>query len=316
MPTEVRSAGRDGVEIFSLSASGGASAEIAPAWGNNLISFRASDPVLEEVAFEKLRRQPTASGAPILFPFPNRVRDGELRYLGKRYPVSPPRHGLVRDKAWQVVATGASEADGAWVHSAIEAATFPREILGQFPFPFRLDVTYRLRGPAITMETAVANSGSEPLPFGLGIHPYFVKPEGGTLQVPARETWELSESLPTGARLPVDGRSDLREARDVAALELDDVYTGISAGADGGTRCVLRDPAGRREIVVGFDVTDFPEVVVYTPPAPRAAICVEPYTCPTDVFTLADRGIDAHLQTLAPGAVRKYTIRIEVCSID
>ncbi len=315
MRTEVRSARRDDVEVFALTEGSGASAELVPAWGNNLISLRAPDPVLEPVDFARLRKQPTYAGNPILFPFPNRVRDGELRYRGKRYPVSPPRHGFVRDKPWRVVETGASAGDGAWVRSAIDAESFPKEILAQFPFPFRLEVTYRLRERALTIETRVANSGDSPLPFGFGIHPYFVRPGGGTLRVPANRVWELVESLPTGNRVPVDLRTDLRAPRDLGTLELDDVYTDVEADRDGLTRCTLRDEAGGREIVVSFDPVDFPEVVVYTAPAPRSAVCVEPYTCPTDVFTLADRGLDAHLRTLAPGATRSYTIRIEVCSI-
>ena len=59
-------------------------------------------------------------------------------------------------------------------------------ILQPFPFPFLLDVTYRLRECVLSMETVVQNTGEHDMPMGFGIHPYFRCPVQGTLCVPAR----------------------------------------------------------------------------------------------------------------------------------
>jgi aldose 1-epimerase len=312
MTYRVRSETRGGIEVLTLSSSSsGSSAEIVPAWGNNCVSFRAPEPVLEPVPFDELKAKPTSSGNPILFPFPNRASDGVLRYQGKSYPVSPPRHGFVRDKPWKVIGQGASDSEGAWVRSAIDAGDFRAQILEQFPFPFRLEVTYRLIDRRLEMETVVGNGGEAALPFGFGIHPYFVRPARGALTVPAAKRWELADSLPTGRLLDVSGGYDLRQPRDVNELELDDVFDALSAGADGQARSVLRDEDAKREILVSSDARDFPEIVVYTAPAPRRAVCIEPYTCPTDVFNLAAKGIDSHLIVLAPAASRTFRITFE-----
>jgi aldose 1-epimerase len=224
--------------------------------------------------------------------------------------VNPNRHGFVRDKAWRVLDTGAAESEGAWITSRFEAVQYAAALLQQFPFPFCLDVTYRLREAVLSMETVVHNTGVHDMPMGLGIHPYFRCPVPGTLCVPARQRWELEESLPTGKRLAVDGPYDLRQPRDVTSLVLDDIYTDLIADTDGLVRCTLQDQQRRITTTVAFDAGHFPHVVVYTPPAPRQAICVEPYTCPTDGVNLHERGIDSNLIVLQPGESRHFLVSI------
>lgn len=298
------------VEIITLSDATGMSAAIAPAWGNNCFMLHGQQPILEPVTFDAMQARPTSYGVPILFPFPNRLRDGVILWRGQRYPIDPPRHGFVRDKAWRVLATGATDEAGAWMTARVEASTYAEAILRQFPFPFTLDVTYRLRDSGLYMETVMYNTGDQAMPVGFGIHPYFRCPTPGTLCVPAQQRWELEDSLPTGRLLPVDGAYDLRQPRDVATLELDDIYTGLRADPDGQVRCRLRDHAQGLETTVVFAAADFPHVVVYTPPAPRQAICIEPYTCPTDGLNLQERGIESQRVILEPGASRRYTIGV------
>ena len=189
---------RGEVEIVTLREAESAAAAIAPAWGNNCFALQVHEPVLEPVAFEELRQRPTSYGIPILFPFPNRLRDGAFVFRGQRYVVHPNRHGFVRDKAWRVLDTGASTDAGAWITSQFDAAQYATAILQQFPFPFCLDVTYRLQEGSLRMETVVHNTGTHPMPMGFGIHPYFRRPAQGTLCVPAGKRWELEDSLPTG----------------------------------------------------------------------------------------------------------------------
>jgi aldose 1-epimerase len=266
--------------------------------------------VLESVAIEEIRTRPTSYRIPLLFTFPNRLRDGALSFRGQRYVVNPNRHGFVRDKAWRVLHTGASEGEGAWITSRFEAVQYATAILQQFPFPFCLDVTYRLREAVLSMETVVHNTGVHDMPMGFGIHPYFRCPVPGTLCVPAWQRWELEDSLPTGKLLAVDGPYDLRQPRDVASLVLDDIYTDLVADTDGLVRCTLQDQQHRIQTTVAFDATQFPHVVVFTPPAPRQAICVEPYTCPTDGLNLQERGVESNLVVLQPGETRHFLVSI------
>jgi aldose 1-epimerase len=304
----VETTNRDGVEIVTL-RDRDVYAEIAPALGNNCFSFVAGEPVFEPVAYDEFRAKPTSYGVPIMLPFPNRIRDGRFSFKGESYSIDPPRHGMVRDKPWQVVETGASDG-GAWVTSRIDAADHPDRILAQFPFRFVADVTFGLVGSSLDMVTVVTNAGDREMPFGFGIHPYFRRPASGQLTVPANARWELESSLPTGKLLDVAGDYDLRKDRDVASLELDDVYTWLEPDTDGLVHCAIRDLSAQTATVIDFDAKEFPNVVVYTAPRPREALCVEPQTCPTDAFNLTANGVDANMIVLAPGETRRFTIRI------
>lgn len=299
-----------GAEIITLREADRAQAKIAPGLGNNCFEFQTTEPVLESVAFDQFLAKPTSYGIPVLFPFPNRIRDGRFTFQGRTYSVDPPRHGFVRDKAWQVVATGASDEDGAWVRSRFDANDYAEQILSQFPFPFALEMTYRLREERLTLEVTAQNTGDQSMPVGFGIHPYFQKPADGAIQVPANRRWELADSLPTGTLLDVEGQFDLRLQSELEGLQLDDIYTDVTAEADGLARGFVINHESVKQTVVEFSADEFPNIVVYTPPAPRQAVCIEPNTCPTDAFNLESRGIAANVLTLQPGASVSFKISI------
>lgn len=295
---------RDGIEIVTLREGSCAAAQIAPALGNNCFAFGAPDPVLEDIPFAEFRAKPTSYGIPVLFPFPNRIRDGKFSYENREYTVDPPRHGFVRDKAWRVIETGASDETGAWIHSRFDAADHSDLILSQFPSLFTLDVVWRLKDGRLEMETTARNTGERRMPVGFGIHPYFNHPSPGVIRVPARARWELADNLPTGLRLDVEGDYDLQTTRTTEGLVLDDIFTDVVADDDGPARCYFN------ETVIEFDPKEFPHVVVFTPPAPRRAICIEPNTVPTDAFNLQGRGIECNVTTLDPGAEARFRISI------
>lgn len=315
-PYRAGSSVEDGITVVTLESAEGAVARIAPELGNNCFAFRAAEAVLEPVTLAELAARPGSYGIPLMFPFPNRIRDGRFRFRGHPYAVDPARHGFVRDKAWRVEAFGTccgeaaiTEGESAFVRSSLRAADCGEAILGQFPFPFRLEVTYTLRGLALEMETVVINEGDRTLPWGFGIHPYFRKPEGGSLRVPAAERWELEAHLPTGRRLPAIGRYDLRFSANLLGLELDDVYTALENEE---TVCQLDDLDRGLRTEISFRSALFPNVTVFTPPSPRAAICIEPQTCPTDAFNLAATRVPgAGLRLLEPDESARLFLRIE-----
>lgn len=306
----VRTERREGIEIMTLSESGVAHAEIAPQCGSNCFALSMPQPLLEPVALEEFRRRPTQYGFPILFPYPNRIRDGAFTFRGQRYEVGPVRHGLVRDRPWKVMSMGASDQEGAWIETCLDAAQFPDEILRPFPFPFRISVTHRLQGGLFQIETALLNTGTQEMPFGLGFHPYFRRPARGAITIPAARRWELEDYLPTGAQLELEPERDLRRPTDLEGLALDDIYTALLPDPDGRVRCLLDDADAGCRMVVEFDAAQFPHVVVYTPPPPRQAICIEPYTCPTDAFNLHARGLPSDLRRLKPQETARFQVRV------
>ena len=301
---------RDGVELFRLQDAEKAYTEIAPALGNNCYIFKTTQDILEAIPFDEFRSRAKSYCIPVLFPYPNRIRDGEFTFQGERYKVNPTQHGYVRDKAWKVLDSGALDEDGAWITSRIDARDYATEILTQFPSAFTLQMTYRLKDGKLQLTATAENTGERDMPAGFGIHPYFRLPSKCKIQVPANKRWQLENNLPTGKRIDVEGQYDLRQPQDTAGLTLDDVYSDLNADEDGLVRCYLSDEDTHLQTIVEFDSKQFPYVVVYTPPAPRKAICIEPNSCPTDAFNLAERGIESNRLILKPGDKADFTITI------
>lgn len=305
-------------------------ATIVPGLGNNLFSFKmpiVGQP-LEVMAGpgQSPAGTPaagTAFGNPILFPYPNRVRAGRFTFDGRECQLDVPEsgtaiHGLVHSLPWEVESMEPVNS-GARLVSTFTSSNHP-DVLRQYPYPFKLTVTYTLRGDTVKMETEAKNIGESSMPIGFGIHPYFRLPLGADgsrgkcrVRIPADHQWKLGPDLiPTGEVVPTSAERDFQELRELGDVELDDVYTGVQLRAPERelSECVLRDPAAGAEVAVRADPS-FREIVVYAP-ARRPVICFEPYTCATNALNLQPAGIDAGLISLWPGEVWSGTIRFTV----
>ena len=101
--------------------------------------------------------------APNLFPYIGRLCGGTYTYRGGRYAL--PIHGLAPHLPFAPAEQGAEEM--AFTLRS-DAAT-----LAQYPFQFRFEVRYRLRGAVLDMIYTVENLGGETMFFALGAHPGF-----------------------------------------------------------------------------------------------------------------------------------------------
>lgn len=308
-------------DIVLRDPASGATAKIAPALGFNCYAFEAVvdstrvNVLAADAEFPRGKLRSSGHGIPILFPFPNRIRNGRFTWAGSEYtlPTGDGRgnaiHGFVLDRAWRVVATSESSVTGRFQLS-VDAPD--RRAL--WPADFVIEVRYELAAASLRAEILIQNPDTVPLPWGFGTHPYFhatlapqSTPKDCLVQVPATESWELADLLPTGRRLPVAGRNDLREGVSPADGPLDDVLTGLTARERMIEMVVMDARAGLQISQTTPDL--FRECVVYTPPG-RPAACLEPYTCVTDAINLHKRGIDAGWQVLLPGM--EYRTWIEI----
>jgi aldose 1-epimerase len=259
--------------------------------------------------------RPTRYGIPVLFPFPNRIRDGRFAWEGKTYqlPLNDGSqqnaiHGFACRQAWRVVDQGA-DTSGAWVTGEFWGSKDAPAMRSSWPADYRLRLSYRLEAQRLRLDIEIANPDDQPLPVGLGFHPYLAVPLAGGgpdetwMEAPARTAWELVDALPTGARRPVAPGNDLRSRRPVSQLNLDDLLTDLEPVLPPGTGGLYRRGAvgGPGPLVVELLTSAaFRELVVFTPPH-RQAVCLEPYTCATDAINLQARGVDAGLRVLPPG---------------
>jgi aldose 1-epimerase len=301
----------------------GASAKILPARGFNCFSFLASTSaasleVLWSVTdFARGGGRPSGSGIPLMFPFAGRIRGVSFDFEGKSYSLQAGDglgnaiHGFVIDRPWRVTARGADRVTGQFQASVDEPA-----LLKNWPADFRITAEYQLVRGKLVADYTIENPDTKPLPFGFGTHPYFRVPLGGNsasdcrVTVPIGSNWVLEGLLPTGAKTNPPLAGELSRGMPTKEMKLDHVFGDVKFDNHHATATIL-DPVGKHTLKMTFD-DQFTACVVYNPPH-REAVCIEPYTTIPDAFTLAARGVDAHLIVLPPG--KSFRTRIEI-SLD
>ncbi len=300
---ETRPGGRDVYHLTDSDA--GTSAQILPSVGFNLFdlrlprSGRIAPVIAAEPNWADRPEHPTRNGMPLLFPFPNRIRDACFDFEGRdfRLPANKPPHaihGFASDAAFDVLESGVDQA-GAFVAGAFVMSKNAPHHARSWPGDAALKVRYSLAGARLQMVASITNQGAAAMPWGFGVHCYVrLDSPADLLRIPAESYWELSEALPTGRVLPTTGRLDFRHGRPIEA-PLDDVLTGLRPDASGIVECGI-GPALAMRLGAGFR-----EIVVFTPPWFAGAVAVEPYTQATDAIHLQGQGIDAGLRILEPG---------------
>jgi aldose 1-epimerase len=297
-----------------------ACAEVWPALGFNCYRWqvvRSGQPLELLYADPELfnNGRPTRSGIPILFPFPNRIRDGRFSWAGRDYtlPLNDPAqknaiHGFACRHPWRVLDHGGGD-ESAWLRASFRCSTDAPECLALWPADHEIIVTWRLLPGILRLEAEIHNPDKVELPFGLGYHPYFRLPFAGSgsiedcsVEVPAGRFWALEANLPTGERPAVDAARDLNRPRTYRDLHLDDILTDLPARPPRMDGLIERATLhGGADVPLRvFCSPGFRDLVVFTPPH-RQAFCVEPYTCTTDAIHLQARGIEAGWLVLPPG---------------
>ena len=282
---------------------------IAPDLGSNLYRLKVGEHELLYSETEKLKRR-EHTGIFVLWPFPNRVRDKQYTYRGQHYTFDGvPRtqgaliHGLVFDRSWAYEPPLADE-QGASATTFVEMnADSP--YYSAYPFASRLALTYTLTSAGITVTYSVRNKGTQTLPYGFALHPYFrlLSSADQTLAaLPADHVMEADqELLPTGRLLDVNsvmyGMFNLGQPTLVSQLKLDHVYTNLPLPNEA---LIEHNDRGLRVRITAS--ADFTHTVIYTL-GDGPFVCLENQTCSTDAINLFenDRQDIAHLLEVQPG---------------
>ena len=104
--------------------------------------------------------------SPVLFPIVGSVWNKEYRHEGNVYPLS--QHGFARDMDFTLVSESENE-----VRFVLKSS---EETLKVYPFPFVLEIGYRLTGNQIEVLWKVKNAGDKTMHFQIGAHPAFYYP--------------------------------------------------------------------------------------------------------------------------------------------
>ena len=111
----------------------------------------------------------------ILFPFANRINDGQFNFNGSNYnlqcnekQLNNAIHGLVYNKAFLV-----DELKKFENHAEIKLYYEEINPPTGYPFKFRVELTYKLTNEFLSLKINVINLDDKKLPFTVGWHPYF-----------------------------------------------------------------------------------------------------------------------------------------------
>jgi aldose 1-epimerase len=235
-----------------------------------------------------------------LVPYANRIAGGVFHFGGRevRLPVLPR------------FAPHALHGDGWLKPWTVEALTPTRLALGfawagdpeGWPWRYAATQTLALDPAGLTVDLTLTNADDTPMPGGVGLHPYFVRPADARLTLAASGVWRTDAGLIPEALVPPGEVVDFAAGPALADLPLvDHAYEGWAGEARlaGGGRTVLlqADPGARR-------------VQVYAPPG-EAFVCVEPVSHRPDALN-APPGAASGLRVLAPGETMSLRMRLSL----
>lgn len=279
--------------------------EIEPAWGGGLVRFDwiangAAVPLMR--TFERTAAPSSAVPDPNrlacypLIPWSGRISGGGFSIDGRRIELplnraeeSWPIHGSGWQRAWRVADASAGEAS-LTLDETVRAG-----------YSYRAIQRYALADDTLVVTLSVTNAGDIPMPFGLGLHPFFPRGGGASLRAPAQSVWRNDGRTP----MPVE-RTAVPAAWDFArGAALPEGLDNFFEGWDG--RAAIRWP--QRGLRLDIDA-DADRYIVYVP-AQRDFFCFEPVDHAVDAVNMPGGAAANGMTVLAPGKTltRRYSFR-------
>lgn len=218
-------------------------------------------------------------GIPILFPIcgnlPNNAFILNEFIDGDKHNDQPDKpnktyilkqHGFARDMPWQV-----QDHQGNSIVLGLQDTEATREV---YPFSFRLEFTYTLGTDRLGMALRITNPGQRPLPFSLGLHPYFA----------VEDKEQLTFNLPINDMVDQKTQQPLTFAGgfDWTNPELDLACRPLS-----GHQARVSDRQGRYHLDLKFS-PEFTTLVFWTLQG-KDYYCLEPWTAPRNAL---NTGVD------------------------
>ena len=249
--------------------------------------------------------------SPVLFPIVGSVWEKCFRVNGKVYEMG--QHGFARDMDFELVSAADTE-----VWYRLESS---EKTLAAYPWPFVLEIGYRLEGNSVKVLWKVTNPGDAEMFFQIGAHPAFNYPgydpdavDRGVVAFDRNDNLQRSGFKGKGcvdpqARFPIPLSDDgmLRLKRDT----FDDIDT-LMLENDQVHKIVFLKNDSSPYLTVTFDA---PVVAIWSPPKRNAPFfCIEPWygRCDRADFTGEFKDRD-WVNALAPGATfaASYTITLD-----
>ena len=253
--------------------------------------------------------------APVLFPICGSVRNDTVFYDkedGSQKEGKIPRHGLVRKKDFTLV----EQTDNS-VTFAIED---DEEMYANYPYHFRLEITYTVTGKTIRTQYKIYNKESEKsMPYFIGGHPGFNCPllddevyEDYYLEFEKPETCTVPKPFPETGMLDLKDRNSWLNNQKEIDLNYDFFsYDAVTLDKLESRTVALR--SRKHDKGLKLDFKEFPNLIVWSTLNKGPFIALEPWSGLSTSIEEGDRLEDKKdVKILKPGRFEQLGFDIEI----
>jgi aldose 1-epimerase len=236
-----------------------------------------------------------------LVPYVNRIRGGTFSFRGREVRLAPnmagdpsPLHGQGWLNPWSVERQDSTSAVLTYRHEP-----------GEWPWRYEAREELALDDNGLSLRLTCLNRSDEPMPCGLGQHPYFNCGPETRIGTQVECAWTIDEKVLPVDKVPAEGRYDLRD-RLVCGQDLDNGWGGWGGEAR------MSDPAWPYELRLSSPEAKFFQL--YSPP--KGGIFVaEPVTHANAALNEPEsEWPELGMRVLDPGESMSLDMRLEVIS--
>ena len=234
-----------------------------------------------------------------LVPFVNRVRDGSFSFRGRTVSLAPnmagdpsPLHGQGWLNPWAV-----EQSDGA------SAVLSYRHEPGEWPWAYQARQEFRIEDAVLSVALMCRNLSGEPMPCGLGQHPYFPCTSQTRIETGVSHAWTVDQQVLPVEKVPANGRYDLTD-RLICGQGLDNGFGGWSG------RVIMNDPDWPFELELSSPQARFFQIFS---PAEGGFFVAEPVSHANAALNAPEaEWLELGIQLLDPGEEMRLDMRLEV----
>lgn len=214
-----------------------------------------------------------------LVPWSNRITQGGFEHRGLHYPIRANREGEpypIHGDGWlQSWETGSQNDES--VTLVLESRCFEGN-----PYEYRATQRFRLLPEGMEIDLMVTHLGTRPLPYGLGLHPYFMRSEHTRLRFCSTGVWLSGpDAIPTSFVEDLPPSWDYNRPASLQGPMIDNCFDGWD-----GQALITYPDCGWNLTMTMADCKGY--TLMYRPPN-LDYFCLEPITHPIDAFHMPSR---------------------------
>ena len=234
-----------------------------------------------------------------LVPYVNRIRGGSFTFRGREVRLAPnmagdpsPLHGQGWLGAWDVEEQSEARAVLSYDHPA-----------GEWPWAYEAQQQFELDERGLSVGLTCGNRSSEPMPCGLGQHPYFDCGAETRIDTTVTRAWTIDANVLPVEEVVADGRYDLRE-RLVCGQDLDNGFSGWNGEAR------ISDPDWPYDVILSSPQARFFQL--YSP-SQGGIFVAEPVTHANAALNAAEgQWEELGMRVLEPDETMRLDMRIQL----